>query len=169
MPWWLWAIVGLGGSAVLAAAAFVVLRRIDRRIPPPTNFAEGLRSLDNALAAASGPFYGSVAIALICFLMFGGWSKAEEHTIVLILGFTLGGYVALQAVVTIGLLVGGPVGRFDLDADKTGIRMSASTDPDATPPPIVRAAAEGAASGAVAAATTQAAPPPGAGPTGDSE
>lgn len=155
-PWWGYVLAGIAVAAALGAVGWLVVRRIDKRIPGPTNFAEGLRALDNALAAASGPFYGVMAIALIAILMWGGWSKSEEHTIVLILGFSLGGYIVLQGAVTVGLLVGGPVGRFDASVDKTGAHISASQDPDATPAAIVRSAAAGAAEGAVNAAV----PPP---------
>jgi pimeloyl-ACP methyl ester carboxylesterase len=48
---------------------------------------------------------------MVALLMWGGWSKAEEHTIVVIFGCALGGFIAAMTAVIVGLLAGGPVGR----------------------------------------------------------
>jgi hypothetical protein len=95
------------------------------QMPPPTNFAEGQRQLYGLLAAAAGMFCGAMAIAMICLLMWGGWSKDQEHSIVVIFGFTLGGFVAAMSAVIIGLLAGGPVGRFKASASKDGVELEA--------------------------------------------
>ena len=95
------------------------------RLPPPQTFAEGQRLIYGWLAAAAGMFCGLMAIALVGLLMWGGWSGAEEHTIVVIFGFTLGGFVAAMAAVMVGLLVGGPVGRFKGAAGREGISLEA--------------------------------------------
>lgn len=98
------------------------------RVPPPQSFAEGQRLIYGWLAAAAGMFCGLMVIALIGLLMWGGWSSAEEHTIVVIFGFTLGGFVAAMAAVMVGLLVGGPVGRFKGAAGRDGISLEAEDD-----------------------------------------
>ena len=98
------------------------------RLPPPQTFAEGQRLIYGWLACAAGMFCGVMAIAMIALLMWGGWSGAEEHTIVVIFGCTLGGFVAAMAAVMIGLLVGGPVGRFKGAAGRDGISLEAEDD-----------------------------------------
>lgn len=101
-------------------------------LPPPTTFAEGQRKLFGLLVAAAGMFCGGMAIAMIALLMWGGWSKNEEHTIVMIFGWTLGGFVTSMLAVIIGLLVGGPVGRFKAGVGKDGATFEAETEASAT-------------------------------------
>jgi hypothetical protein len=98
------------------------------KLPPPATFAEGQRLIYGWLACAAGVFCGGMSVALISLLMWGGWSGAEEHTIVVILGCTLGGFVAAMAAVMVGLLVGGPVGRFKGAAGREGISLEAECD-----------------------------------------
>ena len=95
------------------------------RIPPAESFAEGQRLIYGWLAAAAGIFCGAMAIVMVCLLMWGGWSAAEEHTIVIIFGCALGGYIAAMAAVIVGLLVGGPVGRFKGNAGRHGVSLEA--------------------------------------------
>lgn len=104
-------------------------------LPPPTNFAEGQRKLFGILAAGAGMFCGAMAIAMIALLMWGNWSPKEEHTIVVIFGWTLGGFVASMAAVIVGLLTGGPVGRFKAALGKEGATFE--TDASPSPPPVV--------------------------------
>jgi hypothetical protein len=99
------------------------------KLPGPQTFAEGQRLIYGWLACAAGMFCGSMAIVMIALLMWGGWSSAEEHTIVVIFGCTLGGFVAAMAAVMVGLLVGGPVGRFKGAAGRDGISIEAECDP----------------------------------------
>jgi hypothetical protein len=117
-------------------------------LPPPTTFAEGRRLIFGWLAAGAGMFSGAMAIAMICLLMWGHWPAAEYHTIVVIFGWTLGGFIACMAFVIIGLLVGGPVGRFKGGVTKAGLDFEASGNDQST---MIAAAASGAAQGAVAA------------------
>ncbi len=98
---------------------------MNQTFPPPTTFAEGQRLIYGWLAAAAGIFCGICAVAMICLLMWGGWSKAEEHSIVVIFGLTLGGFIAAMSAVIIGLLVGGPVGRFKGSAGREGVSLEA--------------------------------------------
>jgi ABC-type branched-subunit amino acid transport system permease subunit len=94
-------------------------------LPPPATFAEGQRLVYGYLVAAAGMFCGAAAIAMVCLLMWGNWSKAEEHSIVMIFGFTLGGFVVAMSCVIVGLLVGGPVGRFKGHVSKDGVDLEA--------------------------------------------
>jgi hypothetical protein len=64
---------------------------------------------------------------MIALLMWGGWSRAEEHSIVTIFGFSLGGFIAAMVVVIVGLLAGGPVGRFKLEATRDGALFEAES------------------------------------------
>ena len=96
-----------------------------RLFPPPASFAEGQRLIYGWLAAAAGMFCGLGAIAMTCLLMWGGWSADEEHTIVVIFGCALGGFIATMSAVIVGLLVGGPVGRFKGSAGRDGVTIEA--------------------------------------------
>jgi hypothetical protein len=71
-------------------------------------------------------FCGAAAGAMIALLMWGGWSAAEEHTIVIIFGWSLGGFITAMIVVIVGLLAGGPVGRFKVAASKDGASIEAN-------------------------------------------
>ena len=96
--------------------------------PRPQTFAEGQRLVYGWLASAAGMFCALMAVAMIALLMWGGWSADEEHTIVIIFGCALGGFIAAMAAVMIGLLVGGPVGRFKGAAGRDGISLEAEGD-----------------------------------------
>jgi hypothetical protein len=96
-------------------------------LPPPTSFSEGQRLAYGCLVAAAGMFCGAMSIALICLLMWGKWSAGEEHSIVVIFGWTLGGFVACMSTVIVGLLVGGPVGRFKGGVSKDGVNLEADS------------------------------------------
>jgi hypothetical protein len=116
-------------------------------LPPPTSFSEGQRLAYGCLVAAAGMFCGAMSIALICLLMWGNWSKAEEHSIVVIFGWTLLGFVACMSTVIVGLLVGGPVGRFKGGVSKDGVNWEADSG--------------NAPAASVTATATVTAPPPG--------
>ena len=98
-----------------------------KSLPPPGTFAEGQRLVYGLLAAAAGMFCGACAVAMIALLMWGGWSRSEEHTIVTIFGWSLGGFIVAMVVVIVGLLAGGPVGRFRLSASRDGASMEADS------------------------------------------
>lgn len=95
---------------------------------PPTSFAEGQRLIYGWLASAAGMFCGLAAVAMVALLVWGGWSPAEEHSIVVILGCALGGFIAAMTAVIVGLLVGGPVGRFKGSAGRDGVSLEADGD-----------------------------------------
>jgi hypothetical protein len=96
-----------------------------RQLPPPQTFAEGQRYIYGILAASAGIFCGGCAVAMTALLMWGGWSRAEEHSIVIIFGSSLGGFIAAMVVVIVGLLAGGPVGRFKVEATREGASFEA--------------------------------------------
>src|SRR6058998_3188574 len=73
-------------------------------LPPPGTFAEGQRLVYGLLAAAAGMFCGACAVATIALLMWGGWSAAEEHSIVAIFGWSLGGFIVAMVVVIVGTM-----------------------------------------------------------------
>jgi hypothetical protein len=95
------------------------------KLPAPRTFAEGQRYIYGLLAAAAGMFCGVCAVAMIALLMWGGWSAREEHSIVIIFGWSLGGFIGAMAVVIVGLLAGGPVGRFKVEASRDGASFEA--------------------------------------------
>ena len=96
-----------------------------RRLPPPGTFAEGQRLVYGLLAAAAGMFCGACAVGMIALLMWGGWSPSEQHSIIIIFGWSLGGFIAAMISVIVGLLAGGPVGRFRLSAGRDGASVEA--------------------------------------------
>jgi hypothetical protein len=98
-------------------------------LPPPGTFAEGQRYIYGLLAAAAGMFCGACAVAMVALLMWGRWSPAEEHSIVAIFGWSLGGFITAMVVVIVGLLAGGPVGRFKVEATRDGAIFEASSEP----------------------------------------
>jgi len=95
------------------------------RLPPATTFAEGQRYIFGLLASAGGMFCGAAAGFMVALLTWGGWSQAEQHTIVTIFGWSLGGFIAAMIVVIVGLLAGGPVGRFKVSATRDGASVEA--------------------------------------------
>ncbi|HUE79736.1 MAG TPA: hypothetical protein VMN38_08905 [Sphingomicrobium sp.] len=95
------------------------------RLPPPTTFAEGQRLVYGLLAAAGGIFCGACAVAMVALLMWGGWPPGELHSIVLIFGWSLGGFIVAMIAVIVGLLAGGPVGRFKVAAGRDGASLEA--------------------------------------------
>ena len=100
-----------------------------KSLPPPATFAEGQRYIYGLLAAAAGMFCGVCAVAMIALLMWGGWSAAEEHSIVAIFGWSLGGFIVAMVVVIVGLLAGGPVGRFKVAATREGAIVETEARP----------------------------------------
>ena len=96
-----------------------------KSLPPPGTFAEGQRYVYGLLASAAGTFCGAAAGFMVALLMWGGWSQAEEHSIVTIFGWSLGGFIAAMIIVIIGLLAGGPVGRVKFTASRDGASVEA--------------------------------------------
>ena len=99
-----------------------------KSLPPPATFAEGQRYIYGLLAAAAGMFCGACAVAMIALLMWGGWSAFEELRIVVIFGWSLGGFIAAMVAVIVGLLAGGPGGRFRMSASRDGASLEAEAE-----------------------------------------
>ena len=70
-------------------------------------------------------FCGAAVGFMVALLMWGGWSATEEHTIVTIFGWSLGGFILAMIVVIVGLLAGGPVGSFKVAASRDGASIEA--------------------------------------------
>jgi hypothetical protein len=70
---------------------------------------------------------------MVALLMWGGWSRSEEHMIVTIFGWSLGGFIAAMLAVIVGLLAGGPVGRFKVSATRDGAAIEADGAADVKP------------------------------------
>ena len=96
-----------------------------RPLPPPGTVAEGQRYIYGLLAAAAGMLCGAASGLMVALLMWGGWSRVEEHSIVIIFGWSLGAFIVAMIVVIVGLLAGGPVGRFRVAASKDGASIEA--------------------------------------------
>lgn len=94
-------------------------------LPPPGTFAEGQRLVYGLLAAAAGIFCGTCSLATIALLMWGGWTWQEQHHVIAILGWALGGFIVAMVTVIVGLLAGGPVGRLRLTATREGASLEA--------------------------------------------
>ena len=94
-------------------------------LPPPTSFAEGQRLVYGWLVAAAGMFCGATALGILAVLVWGGWPVTLYGQIITILGCALGGFIAAMCFVIVGLLVGGPVGRFKGSVTRDGATVEA--------------------------------------------
>lgn len=119
------------------------------KLPPPTTFSEGMRLLFAVAVLIAGVAFGIGAIAIVAVLVWGGWGSNHYGQIISIIGWVAIGALALIGITQIGILLGGPVGRFKVAVDKTGASAEASS-PDAS---NIAAAAAGAAAGATVAAS----------------
>ena len=99
-----------------------------RPLPSPGTFAEGQRYIYGLLASAAGMFCGVAAVGMIALLMWGGWSRDQERSIIAIFGWSLGGFIVAMIIVIVGLLAGGPVGRFRVSASRDGATFEADRD-----------------------------------------
>ena len=97
-------------------------------LPPPASFAEGQRYIYGLLAAAA-EMSAALVVFMVALLMWGDWGQAEQHSIVDIFGWSLGGFIVAMIVVIVGLLAGGPVGRFKMSATRDGACVEAETRP----------------------------------------
>lgn len=92
---------------------------------PPSTFAESERRLYGRLMALSGVSYGLAAIAGASVIIWGAWPAGLAHLRLLLIGGALGGAIVGSISVTIALAVGGPVGRFHVNASKDGVGIEA--------------------------------------------
>jgi hypothetical protein len=81
-------------------------------VPPPTTFAEGQRKLYGIAAAAAGVCFGLAVVVGATIVAFGDWGKDQLHFQLIILFALLGAGTLNTTIVIIGLLLGGPVGKF---------------------------------------------------------
>ena len=97
-----------------------------RPLPPPGTFAEGQRYIYGLLAAAAGMFCGAASGLMVALLMWGGWSRAEEHSIVIIFGWSLGAFIVAMIVVIVGRRARGPRARVRVAPSKDGAPKEAA-------------------------------------------
>ena len=98
--------------------------------PPPTNFAEGQRRIYGIAAGIAGIAFGLAVLVGASIVVFGDWGPAQVRLQLYILGALLGAGTIGTMIVTVGLLVGGPVGRVKTKADRTGFEIEAEGDSD---------------------------------------
>lgn len=97
-------------------------------VPQPSTFAEGQRKLYGIAAALAGVAFGLAVIVGASIVVFGDWGKELVKTQLYILGACLAVGSLNTTIVIIGLLVGGPVGRFSVKASKDAVELDASGD-----------------------------------------
>jgi hypothetical protein len=95
-------------------------------LPPPTTFSEGQRSLFGCLASMAGMAAFVFAVWVTRFFMTHPWvGEVLQGKVIDNLGWALIAALAVMSFVTIGLLVGGPVGRFKGTVGKDGLGFEA--------------------------------------------
>ena len=94
-------------------------------LPSATTFSEGLRLVFSVCALLAGVAIGIGLIGLASILVWGGWPEARYQQIIEILGWMAIGGMAMMSVLLIGMLLGGPAGRFKAGAGKTGVSIEA--------------------------------------------
>lgn len=104
--------------------------------PPATTFAEGQQALMIKLLVR-GNVIGTLIVLGGCgLLIWGHWSAEQERLIIYILAGVIGIYALANLATTFGFLVGGPVGRIDLEASRAGFKAGVS-DKEVRPAPVV--------------------------------
>ncbi|GAA0766909.1 hypothetical protein [Brevundimonas olei] len=100
-----------------------------RSLPKPQSFEQGQRLAFGWFLVGSGIFAGLVGVSLTVFF---GWLAfkfvANRELILLILAGGFAAYLTAMIVVMLSLAVGGPVGRFKVNASKEGVGFEASDD-----------------------------------------
>jgi hypothetical protein len=94
-------------------------------LPPPSSFAEGQRQAFGIAAAVAGVCFGLAAVAAICVVIWGNWPNELARTRLLIVGIAALLASAGSIIVTVGLLVGGPVGRVKTVVSKESLTVEA--------------------------------------------
>lgn len=102
------------------------------KLPPPITFADGQRKLYGIAAGAAGVFYGIAVLAGVAVAVWGKWGTDLLRVQLYILAGCLAAGVLGNISVTIGLLVGGPVGKFKTAVSKEGATFEAEGDPAPT-------------------------------------
>ena len=96
--------------------------------PPPLTFAEGQRRLYGIAAGIAGVAFGLAVIVGASIIVFGDWSPGLERARLYILGGLVAAGTAGTIIVTIGLLVGGPVGRMKANVSRESVSVEADGD-----------------------------------------
>lgn len=96
-------------------------------LPAAVSFEDGQRKLFGLLSAGAGVLYGIAAIVAAALVVFYDWPAELAKLRLIILGCALGGAVLGSIAVTLGLLVGGPVGKVSVEGTKDGARLSAES------------------------------------------
>src|SRR3546814_4912221 len=76
--------------------------------------------------AAAGAFAGVMVGAIVALLVWGGWAPTNERLILYIIAGSLAGFVVSMIAVLLALAVGGPVGRFKMQARREGATFDLS-------------------------------------------
>lgn len=101
-------------------------------LPEPISFADGQRKIYGIAAGIAGVVYGLAVVIGSAIVVFADWGAEMIPTQLYILGgcLAVGSFGAIA--VTIGLLVGGPVGRIKAAVSKTGVDLEAEGQPSST-------------------------------------
>src|SRR3546814_1531685 len=74
-----------------------------------------------------------MVVAIVALLVWGGWAPTNERLILYIIAGSLAGFVVSMIAVILALAVGGPVGRFKMQAGREGATFDLSDhEPAAT-------------------------------------
>jgi hypothetical protein len=95
-------------------------------LPVPTTFAEGQRAIYGWLMAGLGIFCG-IAFASLIVLLWRGFTPDTEAQRLAYIALLGAGFPVGMLSVIVALAVGGPVGRFKLDATKDGLQAEADS------------------------------------------
>lgn len=95
------------------------------RLPPPVTFEDGQRKLYGLLMAGAGVAYSIAVLCGVALVVWGTWPADLAKLRLLILAGAIGGGTIGSIAVTLALAVGGPVGRFSIEASKDGAKLSA--------------------------------------------
>lgn len=101
-------------------------------LPPPLTFGDGQRQLYGLAAGVAGVAFGLAVLVGASIVVFGDWGLSLLPTQLYILGGCLAVGSLGTIAVTIGLLVGGPVGRIRVKADKSGAELEAAAPGETT-------------------------------------
>lgn len=100
-------------------------------LPQPTTFAEGQRKLYGLAAGGAGIVFGLAVLVGAAVVVWGNWGTDLLRVQLYILAGCLGAGSFGTIAVTIGLMVGGPVGKVKASVTEDG----ASFDMEAPPSP----------------------------------
>ena len=97
-------------------------------MPPPTTFAEGQRKVYGWAVAFAGLFFCLAVLLGGAIVVFGDWGRdLFPEQLHILAGLLLASSIN-TTIVIVGLLVGGPVGRFRGEADIGDKRISIEAD-----------------------------------------